>query len=341
MEGSLSTMKIAFFNSKPYDIQVFNEVNRAHEHEIVYLEPRLDMQTVQLAAGYPAVCVFVNDQLSRPVLKSLADHGSRTVALRCAGFNNVDIDAANELKINVVRVPRYSPSAVAEHTIGLILSLNRKIHRAYNRIKEGNFSLDGLLGFDLHGKTAGIIGTGNIGSMVVKILRGFGMRVLAFDPQKNSDCLRAGAEDVVLDELYALADIITMHCPLTPQTHHLIDDSALQKMKHGVMLVNTSRGAVIDTTAVISALKSGGVGYLGLDVYEQEGDLFFRDLSDQIIEDDVFERLITFPNVLITGHQGFFTREALEHIAQTTLQNVALCKQGCPTGNLVTSRLFI
>ena len=262
------------------------------------------------------------------------------MVLRCAGFNNVDLLAAERLGVKVVRVPAYSPYAVAEHTVGLMLSLNRKIHRAYNRVREGNFSLNGLLGFDMHGRTVGVIGTGRIGALVVRILVGMGCRVLACDPVQNEECVSMGASYVDLSELYRQSDIITLHCPLTCDTHHLINASALEQMRTGVMLINTSRGAVIDATVLVSGLKSEKIGYLGLDVYEQEGDLFFEDLSDKIIQDDVFERLITFPNVLITGHQGYFTQDALRSIAQTSLENVTAVEQGRHCENEVTTAVL-
>jgi D-lactate dehydrogenase len=321
-------MKIAVFSTKTYDQEFLDAENAALGFQITYFEPRLTLETASLAQGFPVVCAFVNDQLSRPVLQQLADGGTKLIALRCAGFNNVDLLAAQELGVTIARVPAYSPYAVAEHTIGLILTLNRKFHRAYNRVREGNFALQGLLGFDLHGRTAGIIGTGRIGILTAKILRGFGCEVLAYDPFPNTEIEAIGARYVPLDELFARSDIISLHCPLTPETHHLINDNSLRQMKNGVMLINTGRGALIDTQAVIGALKSGRVGYLGLDVYEEEADLFFEDLSDRVIQDEVFLRLLTFPNVLITGHQAFFTREALSNIAHTTLSNIAAWQSG-------------
>ncbi|MFZ5502883.1 MAG: 2-hydroxyacid dehydrogenase [Pseudomonadota bacterium] len=333
-------MKIAICSAQPHDKQFLQEANRDGTHDLVFFESRLCEETCRMVADFPAVCVFVNDTLNAPVLQSLAEHGTRLIALRCAGFNNVDIQTASRLGIRVVRVPAYSPSSVAEHSIALMLSLNRGIHRAYNRVRNGNFCLDGLLGFDLRGKTAGIIGTGRIGATVAQILHGFGCQLLAYDPFRNPDCERLGAQYVELETLYQNSDIITLHCPLNQQTHHLIDSAAIAKMKHGVMLINTSRGGVIDALAVIAALKSKKIGYLGLDVYEQEGDLFFRDLSNQVIQDDVFERLLTFPNVLITGHQGFFTTEALRNIAHTTLQNISIVERNEPCQNEVTRELL-
>jgi D-lactate dehydrogenase len=316
-------MKIAVFSTKSYDREFLKAANAQFGHELVFFEPHLTYETCSLASEFDGVCVFVNDTLNADVLKSLRGHGTRLIALRCAGFNNVDLFAAVELGITVVRVPSYSPEAVAEHTLALVLSLNRKVHRAYARVREGNFSLEGLLGFNLHDKTFGIIGTGKIGLALSKILRGFGCRVLAYDPYPNPECEAVGVGYTDLSRLFKESDIISLHCPLTPKTHHLIDSKALAKMKKGVMLINTSRGAVIDTKAVIGALKSGKIGYLGLDVYEEEGDLFFEDLSNEVIQDDVFARLLTFPNVLITGHQAFFTREALRAIAETTLSNIS------------------
>jgi D-lactate dehydrogenase len=302
--------------------------NATYGHELIFFEPRLTQETTALAAQFPAVCVFVNDQLNSTVLTTLAGQGTRLVALRSAGFNNVDLIAARESGLTVVRVPAYSPYAVAEHTVGLILTLNRKIHRAYARVREGNFALDGLLGYDLHGRTVGIIGTGKIGAVVARIMNGFGCRLLACDPFPNPDCERLGLKYVPRRRLFAASDIVTLHCPLTPETRRLIDAEALGQMKSGVMLINTGRGALIDTQAVIESLKSGRIGYLGLDVYEEEADLFFENLSEKVIRDDVFARLLTFPNVVITGHQGFFTEEALKSIAETTLANITAFEQG-------------
>jgi D-lactate dehydrogenase len=305
-------------------------------HELMFLEPRLTAETVKLAEGFSAVCAFVNDQLGEPVLAALAGGGTRLVALRSAGFNHVDLAAAARLGLTVARVPAYSPYAVAEHTVGLILSLNRKLHKSYARVREGNFSLESLLGFDLFERTVGIIGTGKIGAVVARILHGFGCRLLAHDVHENADVKSLGARYVPLDELYAAADIITLHCPLTPQTYHLIDDAAHAKMKPGVMLINTSRGALVDTQAAIDGLKHGRIGYLGLDVYEEEEDLFFQDLSNRVIQDDVFSRLLTFPNVLVTAHQAFFTREALAAIAAQTIANLSAFERGERLVNEVT-----
>jgi len=328
-------MRVAVFSTKSYDRESLLAANAASRHQLTYLEPRLTIESVKLAAGFEAVCCFVNDQLTGQVLEALAAGGTRLIALRCAGFNQVDLAAAERLGIPVVRVPAYSPFAVAEHAVGMILALNRKFHKAYNRIREGNFSLEGLLGFDLHGRTVGVIGTGKIGEVVVQILRGFGCNVLCYDVRTNAACEQAGAKYLELLDLFCYSDIITLHCPLTPSTQHLIDEDALRRMKRGVMLVNTSRGALIDARAAINALKSGHLGYLGLDVYEEEADLFFENLSEQIIQDDTFMRLLSFPNVLITGHQAFFTRNALEQIAKVTLENLAAFEEQRPLVNQV------
>lgn len=318
-------MRVAVFSTKPYDERFLSAAN--DNHNLTFFEARLTPTTVSLANGHDAVCAFVNDDLQRPVLEQLKESGTRLIALRSAGFNHVDMKAAKDLGLTVVRVPAYSPHAVAEHALALILSLNRQIHRAYNRVREGNFTLEGLLGFDLHGKTVGVIGTGKIGLAFANVMSGFGCKLLAYDPYPNEE-VEAVAQYVSLQRLFKQADIISLHCPLTPDTHHLIDEEALGHMKGGAMLINTSRGALVDTQAVIGALKSGKLGYLGLDVYEEEADLFFEDLSDKVIQDDVFSRLLTFPNVLITGHQAFFTEEALHKIAQTTLNNITAFETG-------------
>lgn len=330
-------MKIAVFSTKSYDREFLESANGRFGHDLVFFEPHLTAETCALASGFDGVCVFVNDTLNAEVLKSLSENGTGLVALRCSGFNNVDLVTAAELGMTVVRVPSYSPEAVAEHTAALILSLNRKVHRAYARVREGNFSLEGLLGFNLHDKTVGIIGTGKIGLALAKIMKGFGCSVLAHDPYPNPGCSAIGVIYTDPSRLFKESDIISLHCPLTPETHHLIDSKALAMMKRGVTLINTSRGAVIDTKAVIDALKSGKIGYLGLDVYEEEGDLFFEDLSNEVIQDDVFARLLTFPNVLITGHQAFFTREALLAIAETTLSNISDYENGGTCINQISS----
>lgn len=328
-------MNITFFNAKPYDQQFFTEVNQHYGHQLRFLEVALNPSTAVLAAGADVVCLFVNDVASAPVLEQLAAAGVRLLALRCAGFNNVDLKAAVALGLSVVRVPAYSPYAVAEHTLALILTLNRKTHRAYNRVREGNFALTGLMGFDLHGRTVGLIGLGKIGLVTAHILKGFGCRVLGYDVQPSEEARALGVELTDLDTLYAESDIISLHCPLTPQTHHLINEASIARMKDGVMLINTSRGAIIDALAVIQGLKSEKIKYLGLDVYEEESDLFFEDLSGKVIQDDVFMRLLSFNNVLITGHQAFFTVDALQNIAHITLQNITDFEHGAVLVNQV------
>lgn len=315
-------MKVAVFSTKPYDRLFLEAKNSGFHHDLLFYEPRLTLATSVLASGATAVCCFVNDQLDAAVLTTLAQQGVRLIALRCAGFNHVDLIAARDLGLTVVRVPAYSPYAVAEHTVGLILALNRNLHRAYVRVREGNFALDGLLGFDLHGQTVGIVGTGQIGAVVAQILHGFGCHLLAYDPITNPACVALGVTYVGLPELLAAADIITLHCPLMPTTHHLINAEQIARMRAGVMLINTSRGALLDTMAVTQALKAGQIGYLGLDVYEEEAELFFEDRSNTVMQDDVFARLLTFPNVLITSHQAFFTRNAMNAIAETTLATI-------------------
>jgi len=339
-------MKVAVYSSKPYEKPFLDAANARSSgagtpapHDILYLDAALTSATADLAKGCPAVSIFVGDDASAPVLKSLHAGGTRVLALRSAGFNHVDVEEADRVGITVLRVPAYSPHAVAEHAVGLMLTLNRKFHRAFNRVREQNFALGGLMGFDMHGKTAGVIGTGKIGEVVCKILTGFGCRVLASDPVKNPVCESMGVEYVPLADLYAKSHIITLHCPLNPATKHLVSAAALAAMKPDVMLINTSRGAVIDTRALIAALKQGRVGSVGLDVYEEEGDLFFKDLSAEVVQDDVFVRLMSFPSVLITAHQGFFTREACTAIAQTTITNVSDFERGTPSAaNLVTIR---
>jgi D-lactate dehydrogenase len=325
------------FSAKPYEMPALTNAAAAAGLELHYLEPRLDATTVELAAGAPAVSAFVNDDLSAPVLAALAAGGTRCVAMRCAGYNNVDLAAAREHGVTVVRVPAYSPNAVAEHTLALILALNRRIHRAYNRVRDGNFSLDGLVGFDLAGKTAGVIGTGRIGVIVARLLWHLRCRVLAVDPFRDEHLLELGVEYVDLATALAESDLVTLNCPLTPETHHLVDERALAVMKPGAMLVNTGRGALIDTRAAVEALKSGRLGSLALDVYEEEARLFFEDRSDEIIDDDVFARLLTFPNVLITAHQAFLTNEALTAIAETTVGNVVTVLDGAVSPNALDS----
>ncbi len=326
-------MKIAFFSTQPYDKEYFERYNS--QHQIVYFEAQLNEQTANLAKGCKAVCCFVNDQLNEIVLKLLSESGIKIIALRCAGFNNVDLAAAKENKLSVVRVPAYSPHAVAEHALALIMTLNRKTHKAYNRVREGNFSLHRLTGFDLYGKTAGVIGTGRIGQCFAQIMHGLGCKVLAFDLIADKNMEEAGVEYLPLVSLLQQSDIISLHCPLTGQTKHLVNKTTLDMMKDGVMLINTSRGGLIDTKAAIEALKKGKLGYLGIDVYEQEEKLFFHDLSENLIEDDVIMRLLSFPNVLITSHQGFLTDEALTQIALITLQNLADFETGKKLINMI------
>jgi D-lactate dehydrogenase len=331
-------LRVVVYSTKPYDRKFLDEQNAATGalHALEYLEARLDTHTAVLAQGYDGVCIFVNDNADASALQALKAQGVRLIALRCAGFNNVDLKVAAELRLSVARVPKYSPYAVAEHTIGMMLALNRQLHRAYNRVRERNFALDGLLGFDMHGRTAGVVGTGKIGAQVALALLGFGCRVLAHDQYVSADLERAGVRYVDVATLLQESDIVTLHCPLTPETHHLINAQSLETMKQGVMLINTSRGALLDTRAVLRALKAGKIGYLGLDVYEEEGPLFFEDRSAHLLQDDVFARLLTFPNVIVTGHQAFFTREALQRIAEVTMENITGFEAGSvPKENLV------
>lgn len=320
----MATIKLACFDSKPYDVKFIEAENGKHNFAIKFFAERLGPDTVTLAAGHDVVCAFVNDQLDATVLDAIHAAGVKLVALRCAGYNNVDLAAAYE-KIHVVRVPDYSPYAVAEHAVALMLTLNRKIHRAFPRVRDNNYSINGLLGFDMRGKTAGVVGTGHIGKILSGILRGFGMEVLVHDLYPDPAFAAAsGCVYAPLDELYRKADIISLHCPLTPETHHLINAAAIAKMKRGVMLINTSRGKLLDTAALVDGLKSGAVGYAGLDVYEEESGYFFEDKSDEVMLDDMLARLNSFNNVIVTSHQAFFTKEALENIAATTLKNIAL-----------------
>jgi D-lactate dehydrogenase len=323
-------MRVAAFSIKPYDTSSLAAASAGLPIEWAWFEPRLDRHTARLAEGAVAINCFVNDQLDAATLAVLAEQGVKLITLRCAGFNQVDLAAAARLALPVVRVPEYSPHAVAEHTIGLVLTLDRRLHKAYNRVRDGNFSLEGLLGFDLFGRTVGVVGTGRIGRRVAEILLGFGCRVLAYDPTPEPDLAARGVTFMPVDELLAVSDIVTLHCPLKPQTRHMIDAAALARMKRGAMLINTSRGALIDTPAVIQALKTGQIGHLGLDVYEEEADLFFDDRSSTIIHDDVFSRLLTFPNVVITAHQAFFTQNALDAIASQTVRNLIHFDRGEP-----------
>ena len=326
-------MRVAFFNTHRFDRESFEAANADQRHELHFIEARLTGATSALADGFPAVCAFVNDQLDGSVLATLHRAGTRLIALRSAGFNHVDVAKARELGLTVSRVTAYSPHAVAEHTVALIVTLNRKIHRAYARVREGNFALDGLLGFDLHGRTVGVIGTGKIGTIVARILVGFGCDVIGFDSNPNDPCLAMGVRYVPLEDIWSQSDIITLHTPLTDQTRHMIDAAAIGQMKPGVMVVNTGRGALVSTTALIDGLKTGRIGYLGLDVYEEEEALFFQDRSSDVITDDTFARLLTFPNVIVTAHQAFFTREALQAISRTTLENLSAFEKGLRSGN--------
>ena len=328
-------MKVAVFSTKSYDREFLDAANQTGEFEFVFFEARLTTQTAALAADFPAICCFINDCLDAAVLGILARGKTQFIALRSAGYDRVDLHAAAALGLTVVRVPAYSPHAVAEHAAGLILTLNRKLHRAYNRVRDDNFSLSGLLGFDLHGSTVGIVGTGKIGCCFARIMHGFGCKLLAYDLYPNEECLALGVAYVELPELLAAADIVSLHCPLTESTYHLLDRDSFEHLKPGAMLINTSRGALIDADAAIAAIKSGRLGYLGLDVYESEADIFFEDLSDTVIQDDTIQLLQSFPNTVITAHQAFFTRNALEAIATTTLANLRACKAGEPCANRV------
>ncbi|MCW9699557.1 MULTISPECIES: 2-hydroxyacid dehydrogenase [unclassified Avibacterium] len=328
-------MKVAVYSTKSYDRKYLELVNVKYGFELEFFDFMLTESTAKMAEHCDVVCIFVNDDGSRKVLEKLAALGVKMVALRCAGFNNVDLKAAQELGIQVVRVPAYSPEAVAEHTVGLMLTLNRKIHRAYQRTREANFSLEGLTGFNMHGRTVGVIGTGKIGIAVMRILKGFGMHILAYDPFKNPVAEELGAEYVELDELYAKSHIITLHCPATPENYHLLNRDAFAKMRDGVMIINTSRGTLIDTQAAIDALKQRKIGALGMDVYENERELFFEDKSNEVIQDDVFRRLSSCHNVLLTGHQAFLTEEALTSISNVTLENIYTLQTGKPCPNLV------
>ena len=328
-------MKIAVFSTKSYDRDFLEQANAEGKHEIAFFEERLTPSSLVLARGFEAACIFVNDVADAATLQALTEVGLKLLLLRCAGFNNVDLDAAVRLDVSVRRVPSYSPHAVAEHTLALILALNRKTHRAFNRVREGNFSIEGLLGFDLHDSTVGIVGTGKIGRLAARPLHAMGCKILGFDPFPSEEFTHEGGSYVSLPELFAASDIISLHLPLTRDSFHLVNAESLSQMKRGVMLINTSRGALVDAAALIGALKSGHVGYVGLDVYEQEADVFFEDLSGEIIQDDTLQRLLTFPNVLITSHQAFFTKTAMRNIAETTLQNADDFLAGKASGNEV------
>ena len=313
-------MNIAVFSTKPYDKDFLNMYNA--KHEISFFDSSLNINTVSLSKGFDVVCVFVNDKVDKQIIEILAQNGVGLIALRCAGFNNVDLSAAKKHNIKVVRVPAYSPEAVAEHTVALILTLNRKTHKAYNRVREGNFSLQNLIGFDLYKKSVGVIGTGKIGAAFCKIMLGFGCKVMAYDVYPTQELIDLGVKYLELDKIYEQSDIISLHCPLTADTKHIINAHSLEKMKDGVMIINTSRGGLINTSDIVEALKTKKVGYLGIDVYEQEENLFFQDFSEQLIEDELILRLISFPNVLITSHQAFLTFEALTEISKTVYENI-------------------
>lgn len=325
-------MKIACFSTKSYDKEYLSKAIVA-PHSIVFFEESLNPNTVGLLTGFDGVCVFVNDKLDNNLLQQIASAGIKAIFLRCAGFNNVAISTATSLGIKVYRVPAYSPYAVAEHAVALVLTLNRKTHKAYNRVKEYNFSIERLHGFDVHGKTVGVIGTGTIGLVFAKIMLGFGCKVIAFDPTESDDAKQLGIQYVALEDVLKQADILSLHCPLNQHTRHMISTKEFSIMKHGAMLINTSRGALIDTKEAIEALKTGALGYLGIDVYEEEEKLFFHNFSESIISDDILMRLMTFPNVLITSHQAFFTHEALTQIAETTYQNMLDFTHGTSSTN--------
>jgi D-lactate dehydrogenase len=334
-------MKVAVFSTKSYDKEFFDKINNQNEHELFYFESALKEKTLRLAENFDAVCVFVNDVLTREVIEGLAALKIKAIVLRCAGFNNVDIEAARHYNIKVLRVPAYSPHAVAEHAVALIMALNRKTHKAYNRVREGNFSIERLTGFDLYGKTVGVIGTGKIGATFTRIMKGFGCNLIAYDKFPSNILKNEGVSYLSLNEVFKQSDIISLHCPLTPETNRLINKQSLEMMKDGVMLINTSRGKLIDTEAAIEALKAGKLGYLGIDVYEQEEKLFFKDLSEILILDDKISRLMTFPNVLVTAHQAYFTENALMQIASTTLKNFSAIENNTiDKQNLVSTEMI-
>jgi D-lactate dehydrogenase len=331
-------MNVAVFSTKRYDREFINAANASAGHRITYFDDPLEPGTAALASGHDAVCVFVNDKADAGVLEALSRGGTRLVALRCTGYNNVDLQAAARFGIKVVRVVTYSPYSVAEHAVALLLAINRKIHRAYNRTRDSNFSLDGLMGFDLHGKTVAVVGTGKIGRVFARIMLGFGCEVIGYDKYPSSEFEALGARYAEQGEIGTRADIVSLHCPLTPETHHIINEETLARAKRGALLVNTSRGGLVDTEAAIKALKSGQLGGLAIDVYEQEADLFFRDLSSSIISDDVFQRLLAFPNVIVTGHQAFFTQEAISTICETTIKSIGEFAAGQPLSNEITAQ---
>jgi len=328
-------MKIAVFSTKSYDQDYFETYNKNYHFDFTFFETALNAKTAKITTGFDVICVFVNDTVDKETIKVLSENGVGLIALRCAGYNNVDIESAKQHDIKVVRVPAYSPEAVAEHAMALILTLNRKTHKAYNRVREGNFSLKNLIGFNLHGKTVGVIGTGQIGAAFCKVTKGFGTKIIAYDIAQNPELLNLGVNYVSLEEVFQQSDIISLHCPLNTHTKHLIDKTSITMMKDGVMIINTSRGALIDTPDVIEGLISNKIGYLGIDVYEQEENLFFEDLSEHIIKDEIILRLMSFPNVLITSHQAYFTKEAMDKITTTTLENIKCFANGLELKNEV------
>lgn len=334
-------MKVAVFSTRNYDRQFLDRANAAGKHELIYFETGLEPKTALLADSCPAICAFVNDDLGAETLKLLAEQGVRFIALRCTGFNNVDLKAAAELGIQVARVTVYSPYSIAEHAVALMLMLNRKLYRAHNRVRDDNFSLEGLMGFDLHGRTVGIVGTGKIGRVVGQIMHGFGCHLLGYDPYPHPDFEAIGdARYTSLEELLANSDVISLHCPLTEENYYLINRETIAQMKQGTMLINTSRGKLIDTKAAIEGIKAGKIGYLGIDVYEEEDSIFFRDLSDTVIQDDTFQLLQSFPNVIVTGHQAFFTSDAISQICQTTIANLSDFEAGRDCPNVLDAAKF-
>ena len=333
-------MKVALFSTQNFERPFFMHANKKFRHELLFHKEALHQETAPMATGFPAVCAFINDKLDAVTLSALVAGGTRLVALRSAGYNNVDLPAADKLKITLMRVPAYAPAAIAEYAVALMLTLNRHIHQAYNRVREGNFDLNNLIGFNMSGKTVGIVGTGKIGTALAHIMKGFGCELLGYDVYHNPTCIELGLRYTDLPTLLAQSDIISIHCPLTPETKHLVNEQTIQLMKPGTMLINTARGAIVDASAVIEALKKKDrLSYFGMDVYEEEGPLLFSDLSSTIIQDDVFERLTTLPNVVVTGHQAFLTREALTQIADVTLGNISDFEAGSPKAeNIITAR---
>ncbi|PWI31927.1 D-lactate dehydrogenase [Vibrio albus] len=330
-------LEVAFFSSKSYDEKSFRKANSEEQYKFQYHDFRLTTKTAKLAQGSDVVCAFVNDDLSADVLEILAKGGTKLITMRCAGFDRVDLEAAKKLGLQVTRVPAYSPEAVAEHAVGLMMSLNRRFHKAYQRTRDANFSLEGLVGFNFYGKTAGIIGTGKIGVATMRILKGLGMEILCYDPYENPLAVELGAKYCDLDKIYAKSDIISLHCPMTKENYHLLNEDAFNKMRDGVMIINTSRGELLDSAAAIEALKRGRIGALGLDVYDNEKELFFEDKSNDVIVDDIFRRLSACHNVIFTGHQAFLTEDALQNIAETTLNNIESFFSGTKSGNELIS----